>query len=146
MHTFQLLTKRADILAQYSPLLDWPENVWMGTSVEDERVIHRIDSLHQTGAFVKFLSLEPLIGPLPYLELCNIDWVIVGGESGPKARPMKKEWVTDIRDQCLKAGVKFFFKQWGGVHKRKNGRLLGGRTYDEMPELQAKKKTYSIFL
>jgi len=135
MHTFQLLTKRADILAQYSPLLDWPENVWMGTSVEDERVVHRIDSLRQTGAFVKFLSIEPLIGPLPNLNLLNIDWVIVGGESGPKSRPMKKEWVMDIRDQCQQAGLKFFFKQWGGVHKKKNGRLLDGRTYDGMPEL-----------
>ncbi len=134
MHTFQLLTKRADILAQYSPLLDWPDNVWMGTSVEDERVVHRIDSLRQTGAFVKFLSLEPLIGPLPNLNLFSINWVIVGGESGSKARPMKKEWVTDIRDQCQQAGVKFFFKQWGGVHKKKNGRLLDGRSYDEMPE------------
>jgi protein gp37 len=132
-HRFQLLTKRADILAEYSPLLDWPENVWMGVSVEDERVVHRIDSLRKTGAFIKFLSLEPLIGPLPNLNLQGIDWVIAGGESGPKARPMEESWVTDIRDQCHEAGVPFFFKQWGGVNKKKNGRTLEGQTYDEMP-------------
>jgi protein gp37 len=132
-HRFQLLTKRADILLDYSPLLDWPENVWMGVSVEDERVVHRIDSLRKTGAFIKFLSLEPLIGPLPNLNLQGIDWVIAGGESGPKARPMEESWVTDIRDQCHAATVPFFFKQWGGVNKKKNGRTLEGQTYDEMP-------------
>ena len=109
MHTFQVLTKRADILAQYNSLLDWAPNIWMGVSVENQNVIERIDYLRYTGAFIKFLSLEPLIGPLQDLNLYNIDWVIVGGESGPKARPMKKEWALDIKDQCDKADVKFFF-------------------------------------
>jgi len=136
IHTFQLLTKRADILAQYSPLLDWTPNIWMDVSVENEKVIERIDYLRNTGAFVKFLSLEPLIGPLPNLNLYNIDWVIVGGESGPKARAMKKDWALDIRDQCHKANIKFFFKQWGGFNKKKAGRQLEGRTYDDMPEMK----------
>jgi protein gp37 len=101
--------------------------------VEDERVVHRIDSLRQTSTFIKFHSLEPLIGPLSNLNLHGIDWVIAGGESGPKARPMEESWVTDIRDQCHAANVPFFFKQWGGVNKKKNGRTLEGQTYDEMP-------------
>ena len=133
MHTFQVLTKRADILAQYNSLLDWAPNIWMGVSVENQNVIERIDYLRYTGAFIKFLSLEPLIGPLQDLNLHNIDWVIVGGESGPKARPMKKEWALDIKDQCDKADVKFFFKQWGGFNKKKAGRQLEGKTYNEMP-------------
>lgn len=136
MHTFQVLTKRADILAQYSPLLDWAPNIWMGVSVENEKVINRIDYLRSTSSFIKFLSFEPLIAPLPNLNLYNIDWIIVGGESGPKARPMKKEWVIDIRNQCKEAGVKFFFKQWGGFNKKKAGRKLEGKTYDEMPEMK----------
>jgi protein gp37 len=135
MHTFQVLTKRADILTQYNSLLDWPPNIWMGVTVENQKVIERIDYLRNTSAFIKFLSLEPLIGPIHNLNLYNIDWVIVGGESGPKARPMKKEWVLDIKDQCDKAGVKFFFKQWGGFNKKKSGRLLEGKTYNEMPDL-----------
>jgi protein gp37 len=133
MHTFQVLTKRADILAQYNSLLDWAPNIWMGVSVENQNVIERIDYLRYTGAFIKFLSLEPLIGPLQDLNLHNIDWVIVGGESGPKARPMKKDWVLDIKDQCDKADVKFFFKQWGGFNKKKAGRQLEGNIYNEMP-------------
>lgn len=133
-HKFQILTKRAERLAELASFLTWTENIWMGVSVEDDRVIDRIDHLRTTGAFVKFLSLEPLIGPLPKLNLYNIDWVIVGGESGPKARPMKEEWVIDLRDQCKSAQVDFFFKQWGGVNKKKTGRLLDGRTYDEMPD------------
>src|SRR4030043_733448 len=133
MHTFQVLTKRADILAQYNSLLDWAPNIWMGVSVENQNVIERIDYLRYTGAFIKFLSLEPLIGPLHVLNLHNIDWVIVGGESGPKARPMKKEWALDIKDQCDKADVKFFFKQWGGFNKKKAGRQLEGNIYNEMP-------------
>ncbi len=137
MHTFQLLTKRADILAEYSPLLEWTPNIWMGVSVENQKVIQRIDYLRSTGAFIKFLSLEPLLGPLPGLNLHDIDWVIVGGESGPKARPMKKEWVLEIRDQCKETGVKFFFKQWGGFKKKKAGRKLDGRLYNEMPEIKA---------
>ncbi len=132
-HRFQLLTKRPQLVTEYSSLLHWPENVWMGVSVEDERVIDRIDALRQTGAYIKFLSLEPLIGPLPNLNLQDIDWVIAGGESGPKARPVKTEWIQDIRDQCRAANVPFFFKQWGGSNKKKNGRLLEGHTYDEMP-------------
>jgi len=136
MHTFQVLTKRADILAQYSPLLDWAPNIWMGVSVENEKVVNRIDYLRSTSSFIKFLSFEPLIAPLPNLNLYNIDWIIVGGESGPKARPMKKEWIIDIRNQCKEAGVKFFFKQWGGFNKKKAGRKLEGKTYDEMPEMK----------
>lgn len=137
MHTFQVLTKRADILAQYNSLLDWAPNIWMGVSVENQKVIERIDYLRNTGAFIKFLSLEPLIGSLQDLNLHNIDWVIVGGESGPKARQIKKEWVLDIKDQCDKADIKFFFKQWGGFNKKKAGRQLEGKTYNEMPDLNA---------
>ncbi|MDE0084803.1 MAG: phage Gp37/Gp68 family protein [Candidatus Poribacteria bacterium] len=132
-HQFQVLTKRASRLLEYSPKLPWPSNVWMGVSVEDDCVMDRIDDLRQTGAHIKFLSLEPLIGPLPELELSGIDWVIVGGESGPGAREMKKDWVIDIRDQCEREDVKFFFKQWGGTRKSKTGRELDGKTYDEMP-------------
>jgi|SRR5579863_53526 len=132
-HQFQVLTKRSDRLLELSPQLDWAENIWMGVSVENENYQFRIDDLRQTGAAVKFLSLEPLLGPLPSLNLSGIDWAIVGGESGPGARPIYKEWVTSIRDQCSAAGVSFFFKQWGGVNKKKTGRELDGRKYDEMP-------------
>lgn len=132
-HRFQVLTKRADRLERIGRGLPWSENVWMGVSVESDRFRHRIDSLRGTGAAVKFLSLEPLLGPLRDLDLRNIDWVIVGGESGPGARPMDPEWVTDLRDQCLVAGVPFFFKQWGGTNKRRSGRVLDGRLWDEMP-------------
>lgn len=132
-HKFQILTKRSSRLLEYSPELPWPENVWMGVSVEDSQVLDRIDDLRQTKAHIKFLSLEPLIGPLAKLELNGIDWVIVGGESGPGAREMKKDWVIDIRDQCAAEDVRFFFKQWGGTRKSKRGRELDGRTYDEMP-------------
>jgi protein gp37 len=111
----------------FRPIAIWPKNGWMGVSVEDERVVHHIDSLRQTSAIIKFRSLEPLIGPLPNLNLQGIDWVIAGGESGPKARPMEESWVTDIRDQCHEAGVPFFFKQWGGVKKKKNGGCWRGR-------------------
>jgi protein gp37 len=136
-HVFQVLTKRADILLRYDRegLLTWPHNVWMGVSVEDGRVRHRIDALRQTGARVKFLSCEPLIGPLPDMDLAGIDWVIVGGESGRKPRRMDPDWVLDIKDQCERADVAFFFKQWGGTNKKAAGRELEGRTYDEMPEL-----------
>ncbi len=133
-HQFQVLTKRAERLEKLSPQLPWPPNVWMGVSVEDSRVVHRIDALCRTGARIKFLSLEPLIGPLPDLVLTGIDWVIVGGESGPGARAMKKEWVIDIRDQCATEKVPFFFKQWGGRFKSKTGRLLDGKLYNEMPD------------
>ena len=132
-HQFQVLTKRADLLLKYSPKLPWPSNVWMGVSVEDSRVTHRIDALRQTDAHIKFLSLEPLLGALPNLGLNGIDWVIVGGESGPGARAMEEKWVIDIREQCASAKVQFFFKQWGGKRKSKTGRELEGQTYDEMP-------------
>jgi protein gp37 len=133
-HRFQVLTKRASRLAALSPAIDWPENVWMGVSVENADYVGRIDDLRATGAKVKFLSLEPLLGPLPRLNLEAIDWVIVGGESGPRARNMDPSWVTDIRDQCRRAGVSFFFKQWGGKNKKKAGRTLDGRIWDEMPK------------
>lgn len=132
-HVFQVLTKRAERLFELHKLLQWTHNIWMGVSVEDERVVDRIDLLRKTGAKVKFLSLEPLIGPLPKLKLKKIDWVIVGGESGHKARPMQPEWVVDIKNQCENANVAFFFKQWGGRNKKAAGRLLNGRTYDGMP-------------
>jgi protein gp37 len=132
-HTFQVLTKRSKRLADMSDLLPWRENIWMGVSVETESYQERIDDLRRTGAAVKFLSLEPLLGPLRALDLDGIDWVIVGGESGPRARPMDPAWVREIRDQCTETGVPFFFKQWGGVQKSKNGRELDGRTWDEMP-------------
>jgi len=132
-HTFQMLTKRSLRLRELNQELDWPINVWMGVSVENSDYTFRIGHLRQTDARVKFLSLEPLLGPLSNLDLRDIDWVIVGGESGPGARPMRGEWVTDIRDQCITAGVRFFFKQWGGVYKKRNGRVLQGRTWDEIP-------------
>lgn len=135
-HVFQVLTKRADRLAEISHLLPWAHNIWMGVSVEDDRVLDRIDFLRQTSARVKFLSCEPLIGPLPNLNLSGIDWVIVGGESGHKPRPMDPEWVLDIQEQCQAAKVAFFFKQWGGKNKKKAGRELNGQTYDEMPEVE----------
>jgi len=132
-HRFQVLTKRPERAAELSPRLPWPDNVWMGTSVENAKYTYRIDFLRQTGARIKFLSLEPLLGPLSNLDLTGIDWVIVGGESGPRARPMDPAWVIEIRDQCVEQGVAFFFKQWGGVNKKKAGRILDGRTWDEMP-------------
>ena len=135
-HIFQVLTKRGNILFQYHNELNWTKNIWMGVSVEDEKVLERVDYLRKTNAKIKFLSCEPLIAPLPNLNLKGIDWVIVGGESGRKPRPMKKEWVEEIRVKCEKQKVDFFFKQWGGTNKKKAGRLLNGRTYDEMPERQ----------
>lgn len=132
-HTFQVLTKRSKHLLDLSQVVDWPINVWMGVSVENSNYTFRIDHLRQTDAHIKFLSLEPLLGPLPDLDLHDIDWVIVGGESGPGARPIREEWVIDIRDQCLTSNVPFFFKQWGGVHRKRNGRMLQGRTWDEIP-------------
>ena len=132
-HTFQVLTKRAERLAEIAQSLPWPENVWMGVSVEDARVSSRINLLRTVPAAVRFLSLEPLIGPLENLCLQGMDWVIVGGESGPRARPMQPEWVTSILHQCRSASVAFFFKQWGGVRKDLTGRKLNGRIYNEMP-------------
>lgn len=133
-HIFQVLTKRSARLRELAPKLEWTENIWAGVSVENERVMHRIEDLRTVPARVRFLSCEPLLGPLPNLPLEGIHWVIVGGESGPKARPMEADWVRDIREQCRRAGVAFFFKQWGGVRKDLTGRELDGRTYDEMPQ------------
>lgn len=133
-HRFQMLTKRAGRLKGVDCDLDWPPNVWMGVSVENADYYQRIHDLRHTQAHVKFLSLEPLLGPLDKLPLTGIDWVIVGGESGPRARAMDPNWVVSIRNQCQRAGVPFFFKQWGGVNKKKSGRLLEGRTWDQMPE------------
>jgi protein gp37 len=132
-HTFQILTKRSERLAQLAPSLPWPPNVWMGVSVEDATVTNRIDHLRIVPAAVRFLSLEPLIGPLENLDIRDIHWVIVGGESGPGARQMQASWVRSIKKQCRAAGVAFFFKQWGGVFKKHSGRVLDGRTYDEFP-------------
>lgn len=136
-HQFQVLTKRSGRLLRLSSELPWPKNVWMGVSVENSDYLRRIDHLRNTGAQVKFLSLEPLIGPIPNLDLHNIDWVIVGGESGPGARPMDPGWVREIRDQCIYAGVAFFFKQWGGTFKKHTGRRLDERTWDEYPALRS---------
>jgi protein gp37 len=132
-HQYQILTKRADRLEQLDRHLPWEPHIWMGVSVERADYTFRIDHLRRTHAHIKFLSLEPLLGALPNLKLNGIHWAIVGGESGPGARPMRPEWVTEIRDQCLSTGVPFFFKQWGGVRKKQAGRLLEGRTWDEMP-------------
>jgi protein gp37 len=132
-HSFQVLTKRSSRLAELSPSIQWPDNVWMGVSVENANYTSRINHLRQTLAKTKFLSLEPLLGPIPNLDLHGIDWVIVGGESGPSARPMAEEWVIDIKEQCLASNVPFFFKQWGGKNKKKTGRLLEGRTWDAVP-------------
>ena len=132
-HTFQVLTKRGDRLAAVADQLTWSPNIWMGVSVEDDRVLDRIDGLRDTPAHVKFLSCEPLIGPLPKLNLRGIDWVIVGGESGRKPRPMEEQWVLDIQAQCERKHIDFFFKQWGGTNKKKAGRMLEGRTWDAMP-------------
>ena len=132
-HTFQILTKRAERLSQMNTQIDWPDNVWAGVSVENTDYLFRIDLLRATNAKTKFLSIEPLLGPIPHLDLSNIDWVIVGGESGPKSRKMEEGWVLQVRDSCIEQNVPFFFKQWGGTNKKKNGRLLEGRTWDEMP-------------
>ena len=136
-HTFQILTKRPERAASLANRLPWPANVWMGTSVEDGRVLGRVDELRRVPAWVRFLSCEPLIGPLTGLFLDDIHWVIVGGESGPGARPMHEKWVLEIKRLCASNKVPFFFKQWGGVQKHKSGRLLDDRTWDEMPALAA---------
>jgi protein gp37 len=132
-HVFQVLTKRSERLAQVASRLTWPANVWMGVSVESEDYTHRIDDLSGIPAAVRFLSVEPLLGPINRLSLRNIDWVIVGGESGPRARPVDPDWVRSIRNDCVSAGVPFFFKQWGGTRKSTTGRVLDGRTWDELP-------------
>ena len=135
-HTFQILTKRAERLAELAPLLNWSDNIWMGVTVESSDYLYRMDYLRQVQAAVRFVSLEPLLGPLNDLNLEDINWVIVGGESGPGARPMEKEWVLSIHSKCRRANVPFFFKQWGGVQKKKAGRLLNERTWDELPDIR----------
>lgn len=143
-HTFQILTKRSDVLLKYDKELAWTPNIWMGISIEDEKFINRIDDLRKTSANVKFLSCEPLLGPLSNLNLSNIDWVIVGGESGRKPRPIQAEWVMDLKQQCSVKKVAFFFKQWGGTNKKKTGRTLNGKTYDGMPKQATYKKSSMI--
>jgi len=133
-HTYQLLTKRARRLRRLASDLDWPPNVWVGVSVEDAAALARVDDLRAVPAAVRFLSCEPLIGPLESLDITGIDWVIVGGESGPRTRPMDPRWVLDLRDRCVEARVPYFFKQWGGHTPKTGGRLLDGRTWDEMPD------------
>lgn len=133
-HRFQVLTKRTKRLVEICGQLEWSKNIWMGVSVEDHRVMDRIDDLRKVSASVRFLSLEPLIGPIPDINLQGIDWVIVGGESGPGARPMKEEWVTAIYKATRSSKVPFFFKQWGGPNKKRTGRVFKGRTWDEMPK------------
>ena len=135
-HRFQVLTKRSQRLRELSPKLTWPENVWMGVTVETADYLSRLDDLRRTGAAIKFVSFEPLLGPIPQINLDGIHWVIVGGESGPAARPMHPDWATDIRDQCLARDIPFFFKQWGGTNRKKTGRTLEGRTWDDTPETQ----------
>lgn len=139
-HTFQVLTKRSKSMLGLSRSLPWPENVWMGVTVENSDYVKRIDDLRVTPARIKFISFEPLLGPIFDIDLTGIDWVIVGGESGPKARPMSPSWVKGIRDQCLANGTPFFFKQWGGLNKKKAGRLLDGRTWDDMPALYCSRR------
>ena len=133
-HTYQLLTKRSERLAESANALAWSVNIWMGVTVESQAEVKRIADLRRVPAAIRFLSIEPLLGPIEALDLSGIHWVIVGGESGPKARPMKEEWVMAIRDRCLQEDVPFFFKQWGGVRKKATGRMLEGRTWDAMPE------------
>ena len=132
-HRYQILTKRSKRMVELNSKLPWLPNIWMGVTVETAKYLYRIDHLRQTDAAVKFISFEPLLGPIPNIGLSGIDWVIVGGESGPGARPMKPEWAADIRDQCLAAKVPFFFKQWGGVNKKKNGRKLDDKIWSQMP-------------
>lgn len=137
-HIYQVLTKRAERLEEISEELNWTPNIWMGVSIENEDFLYRMDHLRNTPAQIKFISAEPLIGPLPDMNLDRIDWVIVGGESGPKSRPIKGDWVIDIRDQCQSSDTSFFFKQWGGVRKKEFGRLLDGEEYNEYPSLMSK--------
>jgi protein gp37 len=134
-HCYQILTKRSERMLELSPRLPWTSNIWMGVTVEEKNYTYRIEHLKRTSAKVKFLSLEPLLSPIHNLQLKEIDWIIVGGESGPNARPMKKDWVIDIRNQCQSEKVPFFFKQWGGRNKKKAGRELEGRIWNEIPSL-----------
>lgn len=138
-HKFQILTKRSNRLKDIASLFDWPENVWIGVTIENIKVKYRIDDLRNVSSFIRFLSLEPLLEDLGPLNLSDIHWVIVGGESGPSARPMKKDWVIEIKDQCVAQNVPFFFKQWGGVNKKRAGRILEGRIWDDMPNIGIQK-------
>lgn len=135
-HRFQILTKRSERLAQLAPALSWAENIWMGVTVEDESNLGRVDHLRRVPAAVRFISMEPLLGPVPSLDLGGIDWVIVGGESGPGARPIDERWVLEIQEKCRDAAVPFFFKQWGGARKKKAGRLLQGRVWNQFPAIR----------
>ncbi|MFN2613145.1 MAG: DUF5131 family protein [Solirubrobacterales bacterium] len=132
-HVFQILTKRHERLAELAGHLNWPPNVWMGVTIENRRFVHRADHLRGVPAARRFVSAEPLLGPLDGLDLAEIDWLIAGGESGPRHRPVRAEWLRDLRDRCIGEGVAFFFKQWGGARSKTGGRLLDGRTWDEMP-------------
>ncbi len=141
-HTFQVLTKREDRLAELAPDLPWPGNVWMGVSIENRRFIHRADRLRQVPAAVRFISAEPLLGRLEGLDLTGIDWLIAGGESGPKHRPVKEPWLTELRDECLTAGVAFFFKQWGGRRSKSGGRLLDRQEWSQMPKPMLRERKF----
>ncbi len=143
-HQYQLLTKRSERLLVVNESLEWRPHIWMGVSVERDEYLYRVDHLRRTGAHIKFLSIEPLLGPLPHLDVRGIDWVIVGGESGPGARKVNADWVRDIRDQCVSFGVPFFFKQWGGVFKARTGRVLDGRTWDESPDTSRIERTQPV--
>jgi protein gp37 len=136
-HVFQVLTKREERLADLGPQLPWPEHVWMGVSIENRRFVHRADYLRRVPAHVRFVSAEPLLGPLDGLDLADVHWLIAGGESGPRHRPVREEWLWDLQRRCEAGGVAFFFKQWGGVRAKSGGRILGGRTWDDMPPLPA---------
>jgi len=133
-HRFQILTKRSSRLCQMGPRLPWSDNIWMGVTVEDQKCAFRIGHLRKTSAKIKFISIEPLLGPISVLDLTGIHWVIAGGESGPRSRPLNPEWVLDIKAKCQESNIPFFFKQWGGTNKKKRGRLLEGRVWDQMPE------------
>ncbi|MCH7612543.1 MAG: DUF5131 family protein, partial [Candidatus Marinimicrobia bacterium] len=141
-HVFQVLTKRSQRLKELAPELNWSPNIWMGVSVEDQSVVSRVDDLRDVPARIRFLSIEPLIGPITNIGLSGINWVIVGGESGPKARPMNPEWARNIRDLCVEKNVQFFFKQWGGVNKKKTGRKLDGEFWNQRPEYFHEKQEY----
>jgi protein gp37 len=143
-HTFQVLTKRSERLRELAPLLEWSENIWMGVTIENKDNVNRADDLRAINAAIKFLSLEPLLGPVPDLDLKGIDWVIVGGESGPRARPMAEKWVLDIKKKCENEhNIPFFFKQWGGVNRKKTGRTLQGKTWDNYPKVIREKLLFA---
>jgi protein gp37 len=143
-HTFQVLTKRHERLSELAGELPWPDNVWMGVSIENRRFVHRADHLRRVPAAVRFISAEPLLGPLEDLLLEGIDWLIAGGESGSQHRPVRQEWLTELRDECVAAGVAFFFKQWGGRQPTSGGRLLDGREWSQMPVPQPREVNVAL--